>query len=106
MIGFLAALLGIILTVLISLSINSTVLKKGLNILGKYNYDIYLMHQRFLISRIIGISFTFTHINVFLISLSTILIGIDIPMAIGKFIIRSLNVLRQFTVRHIFGTFA
>ena len=59
-----------------------------LNILYKYSYDIYLIHQPFIVSGLMGV---LVKINVFPISLNLLIVtsvGMILPIMISKYILR------------------
>lgn len=61
--------------------------------LGGYSYDIYLMHAPFLVSGSMGILMTFTPLPEWVCSFSVLVIGLSMPYAVSRFIIRKTPIL-------------
>lgn len=61
--------------------------------LGHYSYDIYLMHAPFLVSGSMGILMSYTILPEWICSLSVLIIGLAVPYALSRFIIRKTPIL-------------
>lgn len=61
--------------------------------LNTYSYDIYLIHQPFIVSGVSGILWRFTSLSEYIIVFFVLLIGILIPITISKYIIRKNRIL-------------
>ncbi|MCC8161146.1 MAG: acyltransferase [Oscillospiraceae bacterium] len=64
-----------------------------LKTLGLYSYDIYLMHAPFLVSGSMGMMLAYTNIPAPLCCAAALIIGVVLPYAVSKFIVRKIPAL-------------
>jgi fucose 4-O-acetylase-like acetyltransferase len=82
------SLLGIISVCKISIIIEKSKLADLFKKLGGYSYDIYLMHAPFLVSGSMGILLAYSPLPEAFCCVIVLFIGIILPIAISKFIVR------------------
>lgn len=88
-----ASILGILSIFIIVYYVKNNQMKRTLMHLSKYSYDIYLIHQPFIVSGSIAILYKFTNIPVLFIILLSLTLGIFIPLFISKWVFRRNDIL-------------
>lgn len=84
------ALSGTFIVMSISKKLENIKIINCFDIMGNYSFQIYLIHQPFLVSGIVGVLHKFTKINNWILILLGTLGGVIIPIVITK-IIKKLN---------------
>jgi peptidoglycan/LPS O-acetylase OafA/YrhL len=64
------------------------------NILNIYSYDIYLIHQPFLVSGVVGMLLVATSFPYPIICVVALVTGIAVPIIVSKFILRKVKLFR------------
>ena len=81
--------LGIYATIFVSKYIEkNNIFDKVFNFFNIYSYDIYLIHQPFIVSGLCGVLMKFTTFSMYSIVVIGTVIGIVIPIIVSKYILR------------------
>ena len=81
--------LGIYATIFVSKYIEKiNIFDKIFNFFNIYSYDIYLIHQPFIVSGLCGVLMKFTTFSMYSIVVIGTVIGIVIPIIVSKHILR------------------
>lgn len=73
--------------------IQGKAVSKPIKEIGLYSYDIYLMHAPFLVSGSMGILLSYSSLPAPLCCAAVLIIGIALPYAVSRFIVRKIPVL-------------
>ncbi|MED5099946.1 acyltransferase [Niallia circulans] len=101
------SILGIFSVYIICNKIQKIELVKKLLLLSDYSYDIYLIHQPFIVSGCIALTYILLNVPVVISVILALTFGIIVPIIISKYIIRRNNLLgfillgRQLTKRSV-----
>ena len=90
----LVAIAGSLTVLSFSALLESSKIAGYLESLGSYSYDIYLLHQPFIVSGIAGLLLTATPLPYLLICGITLVLGIAVPILLSKYIIRRFQITR------------
>ena len=63
--------------------------------LGRYSYDIYLIHAPFLVSGLMGLLLAYSHMPSYICCAAVTVIGIFLPYALSRFVLRKIPVTRK-----------
>lgn len=91
-----ASLGGSLLFITLSVFLDKTPLRAPLQMLGRYSYDIFLMHQPFIVSGVAGVLLMATSLPYLVICAITFVLGIAIPLLASKLVIRKIKYLKLF----------
>ena len=81
---------GIVTVCTMSDFVSKTKLKEFFTEIGMYSYDIYLIHAPFLVSGLMGILLAYTRLFAPVCCAAVTVIGIALPYALSRFIIRKI----------------
>lgn len=89
LIRFIMGTFGTIIVIDISRRIeNNNLVQKIFTTLSKYSYDIYLMHQPFIVSGIMGVLVKLGYLPIIFNIIIVTVLGIIIPIVVSKYVIR------------------
>ena len=94
LLDILVALSGSALFIIIAVLLDKARIRTLFQHLGKYSYDVYLIHQPFIVSGASGILLAATSLPYPIICAITFLLGIFLPLSISKLVIRRFRLLK------------
>ncbi|MED4060192.1 acyltransferase [Priestia megaterium] len=87
------SILGVLSTFILVHYISNKVILDKLVVLNKYSYDIYLLHQPFIVSGSIAVLYAVLKLPVEVVVITALTTGIIIPYFISKYILRKSSIL-------------